>query len=424
MVQTHIPGRTTPVISEPKSIEATGLDIGLITELVLKALYARGSVLARDLVDELCLPYVGVLERVLTLAKREELVEVTGSNGIGELAYRFALTAKGFARAQELRERNGYVGPAPVPIEAYREVVRQQSVRGLRVTPSDIHRALGDLVFDQAVIDQLGQALNSGQAIFLFGRPGNGKTALARCIADVFGGTVYVPHAVLVDGQIIRVFDRHHHHPVSEPAPHNVDRRWMLCTRPSIMVGGELTMEGLDLIYDPPSRVYEAPLQMRANNGVLLIDDFGRQQVSPRALLNRWIVPLEQRVDFLTLHTGKQVEIPFEGLLLFSTNLRPTDLVDEAFLRRIPNKIHIGNPSVRQFALIFQRQCQALGVPFDQQGLAYLLRTYYVNKRELRACHPRDILRALVGAARYLGQEPRLTPELIDRACRSYFVDP
>ncbi|MER3486299.1 MAG: AAA family ATPase, partial [Chloroflexota bacterium] len=182
--------------------------------------------------------------------------------------------------------------------------------------------------------------------------------------------------------------------------------------------------EALDLIYEPHARVYEAPLQMRANNGVLLIDDFGRQQVSPRALLNRWIVPLEQRVDFLTLHTGKQIEIPFEGLLIFSTNLRPTDLVDEAFLRRIPNKIHIGNPSVRQFALIFQRQCQMLGIPFDQQGLAYLLRTYYLNKRELRACHPRDILRALVGAARYLGQEPRLTPELIDRACHSYFVDP
>ncbi|GBD15585.1 hypothetical protein HRbin26_00476 [bacterium HR26] len=424
-MQTH--ARSTvrpPVITEATSIEETGLDLGLITELLLKTLYARGSMLARDLVEELCLPYVGVLERALTQAKREELVEITGSNGIGELAYRFALTAKGLTRAQELLERNGYVGPAPVTIQAYREVVLQQSLRGRRVTPADIHRTLADLVFDQSVIDALGQALNSGQAIFLFGKPGNGKTALAQRVSEIFGGEVLVPYAVIADGQIIRVFDRHHHHPV-DSAPHpNADRRWVLCKRPAIMVGGELTLEALDLIYEPHARVYEAPLQMRANNGVLLIDDFGRQQVSPRALLNRWIVPLEQRVDFLSLHTGKQIEIPFEGLLIFSTNLRPTDLVDEAFLRRIPNKIHIGNPSVRQFALIFQRQCQMLGIPFDQQGLAYLLRTYYVNKRELRACHPRDILRALVGAARYLGQEPRLTPELIDRACHSYFVDP
>lgn len=413
-----------PVITEATSIEETGLDLGLITELLLKTLYARGSMLARDLVEELCLPYVGVLERALTQAKREELVEITGSNGIGELAYRFALTARGLTRAQELLERNGYVGPAPVTIQAYREVVLQQSLRGRRVTPADIHRTLADLVFDQSVIDALGQALNSGQAIFLFGKPGNGKTALAQRVSEIFGGEVLVPYAVLADGQIIRVFDRHHHHPVGSTPHANADRRWVLCKRPAIMVGGELTLEALDLIYEPHARVYEAPLQMRANNGVLLIDDFGRQQVSPRALLNRWIVPLEQRVDFLTLHTGKQIEIPFEGLLIFSTNLRPTDLVDEAFLRRIPNKIHIGNPSVRQFALIFQRQCQMLGIPFDQQGLAYLLRTYYVNKRELRACHPRDILRALVGAARYLGQEPRLTPELIDRACHSYFVDP
>ncbi|MCM8749075.1 ATP-binding protein [Thermomicrobiaceae bacterium CFH 74404] len=413
-----------PVIAEATSIEETGLDLGLITELLLKTLYARGSMLARDLVEELCLPYVGVLERALTQAKREELVEITGSNGIGELAYRFALTARGLTRAQEMLERNGYVGPAPVTIQAYREVVLQQSLRGRRVTPADIHRALAELVLDQSVIDALGQALNSGQAIFLFGKPGNGKTALAQRVAEMFGGEVLIPYAVIADGQIIRVFDRHHHHPVGS-APHaNADRRWVLCKRPAIMVGGELTLEALDLIYEPHARVYEAPLQMRANNGVLLIDDFGRQQISPRALLNRWIVPLEQRVDFLTLHTGKQLEIPFEGLLIFSTNLRPTDLVDEAFLRRIPNKIHIGNPSVRQFALIFQRQCQMLGIPFDQQGLAYLLRTYYVNKRELRACHPRDILRALVGAARYLGQEPRLTPELIDRACHSYFVDP
>ncbi len=374
------------------------------------------------MVEALCIPFTGILERALNQAKREELLEVTGSNGIGELAYRYALTNKGHQRAQEYLARNGYIGPAPVPIEQYRTVVTAQSLRNAPVTPAAIRRALGKLVFSPLVLDQIGQALNSGQAIFLFGKPGNGKTALAQRVTAMYGGAVFVPHAILVDSQIIRVFDRHHHHPLAEQPP--CDRRWVLCERPLIQVGGELTLEQLDLIYDERNRVYEAPLQLRANNGVLLIDDFGRQRISPRALLNRWIVPLEQRIDILTLHTGKQVEVPFEGLVIFSTNLQPTDLVDEAFLRRIPNKIHLGNPSVQQFAEIFRSQCEEFGVPFDPQGLAYLLRTYYVGKRELRACHPRDILRALVGAARYLGREPRLTPDLIDRACQSYFINP
>jgi len=418
----QIETNSLPVLTQPASLEEAGLDRQLVLELALKFLYAHGTQTARELVDALCLPFAGLLERALSQAKREELVEITGSNGIGELGYRYALTSKGHQRAQEFLARNGYIGPAPVPIEQYRQVVAAQSLRHRSVTPGMIRQALGPLVFTDSVLDQIGQALNSGQAIFLFGKPGNGKTALAQRVVAMYGGAVFIPHAILVDTQIIRVFDRHHHHPLPEQP--TGDRRWMLCARPLIQVGGELTLEQLDLMYDERNRLYEAPLQLRANNGVLLIDDFGRQRVPPRALLNRWIVPLEQRIDILTLHTGKQVEVPFEGLVIFSTNLQPTDLVDEAFLRRIPNKIHLANPTVQQFAEIFRRQCEELGVPFDQRGLAYLLRTYYVGKRELRACHPRDLLRALIGAARYLGQEPRLTPDLIDRACRSYFIDP
>ncbi len=415
-------GDSLVALPQPATLEEAGLDLQLLVELALKYLYAHGGQTARDLVEALCVPYAGLLERALIQAKREELIEVTGSNGIGELGYRYALTTKGHLRAQEFLARNGYIGPAPVPIEQYRTVVQAQSIRRVPVTPEAVRRALGRLVFSDIVLDQIGQALNSGQAIFLFGRPGNGKTALAQRVTAMYGGAVFVPYAILVDAQIIRVFDRHHHHPVAQqPAG---DRRWILCERPLLQVGGELTLEQLDLIYDERNRFYEAPLQLRANNGVLLIDDFGRQRVPPRAILNRWIVPLEQRIDILTLHTGKQIEVPFEGLVIFSTNLQPTDLVDEAFLRRIPHKIHLGNPTVQQFAEIFRMQCEEFGVPFEPQGLAYLLRTYYVGKRELRACHARDILRALVGAARYLGREPRLVPDLIDRACRSYFIDP
>lgn len=410
------------VLPVPSTLEEAGLELQLVVELALKYLYAYGSLTARDLVEALCLPYANILERALLQAKREELVEITGSNGIGELAYRYTLTGKGNQRAQEYLARNGYIGPAPVPLEHYRHVVAEQSLRRISVTPEAIRAALGRLVFSQMVLDQIGQALNSGQAIFLFGKPGNGKTALAQRVAQMYNGGVHVPHAILADTHIIRVFDRHHHHPVAKQP--TGDRRWVLCQRPLIQVGGELTLEQLDLIYDERNRVYEAPLQLRANNGILLIDDFGRQRVSPRTLLNRWIVPLEQRIDILTLHTGKQIEVPFEGLVIFSTNLQPTDLVDEAFLRRIPNKIHLGSPTVQQFAEIFRYQCDELGVPFDPLALAYLLKTYYVGKRELRACHPRDILRALVGAARYLGQEPRLTPDLIDRACQTYFINP
>jgi predicted ATPase with chaperone activity len=284
---------------------------------------------------------------------------------------------------------------------------------------------MSDMVVYDATVDQVGQAVNTGRSMFLFGEPGNGKTAIAERMAELLGGYVLIPHAIMVDGQIIKVLDVQNHKPIPVP-PGRVeyDRRWVLCKRPAVMVGGELTLTSLDLVYDPISKVYEAPLQMKANNGMFLIDDFGRQQVRPSDLLNRWIVPLEKRVDFLTLKTGKKIEIPFEEVIVFSTNLKPRDLVDDAFLRRIQSKIHVVNPTANQYREIFRRQCEHFNIPFDQQGLVHLLKEHYVKEqRELRACHPRDILRIMIGIAKYLDVSPSLDPDLLDRACTSYFVD-
>lgn len=420
------PGATTRILSarEPSAIEQTGLDLAFITDLTVKAIYFQSMITAQALTDLLCLPYFNVIERALAHLKRDEMVEVAGTQGFGELAYQYLVTPKGAARAQELLERNSYVGPAPVPLPAFIDMVNRQSIRTAHVTPAQVRRATADLVFDDTVLDAIGQAINTGRSMFLFGDPGNGKTALAERIAQMLGGHVLIPHAVLVDGQIIKVLDLQNHEPIPTAGRTDFDRRWVLCKRPAVMVGGELTLSSLDLVYDPITKVYEAPLQMKALNGMFLIDDFGRQQVRPADLLNRWIVPLEKRIDFLTLHTGKKIEIPFDELIVFSTNLQPRDLVDEAFLRRIQNKVHIGNPSVNQFREIFRQQCEALQVPFDQEGLVYLLREFYVKpKRELRACHPRDILRTLIGIARYLDVAPTLNPDLIARACGTYFVE-
>lgn len=408
---------------EPASCEETGLETSFLLDLLLKLLYTQGALPAYVLVEQLCLPYPHVVERVLSQAKREELVEVTGTNGLGELGYRYSLTSQGTRRAREALERNGYIGPAPVPFTAYLEVVREQSLQRLRVQRDALLAALGGLHFEQSLLEQLGQALNSAHAIFLYGKPGNGKTALAQRFAAMFGGTVLIPHAIIIDQQIIRIFDPHVHHAIELPRRTIGDRRWVRCERPSVLVGGELTLDAFDLKPSSQPGVMEAPIHLRANNGVFIIDDFGRQAFQPQALLNRWIIPLEERRDFLTLRNGKQIEVPWDGLLVLSTNLSPSALADEAFLRRIPAKIALGNPSVQQFAKIFEDQCRAFGIPFDPAGLAYLLRTHYVGKRELRACHPRDILRNLVGAAQFLGIEPRLTPALIDRACQTYFVD-
>jgi predicted ATPase with chaperone activity len=418
---------------EPKSVAETGLEIGFLADLVLKVLYFQGNMAGTDICDVIKLPYIGVVDQVTEFLKREQMVEVKGGTGLNEAAYRLAITNKGSGRASEVLDRGQYVGPAPVPVTAYNKAMRRQTARRVAVNPQTVRTALSQLVLDDKVFDQIGPAINSGRSIFLFGPPGNGKTSIAESMGRIIlNDGIMIPYAIEIDRQVIKVFDDVNHVRIEEDADQpldqhrkstKIDQRWVKIQRPVIIVGGELTLEGLDLVFDDAAMFYEAPYQLKANGGMFLIDDFGRQLVRPRDLLNRWIVPLEKRIDYLTLRTGRKIEVPFEVLIVFSTNLEPRDLVDEAFLRRIRYKIEIDDPSFENYREIFRRVCRAHKVDYDEQGLAYLLQEYYLKpKVKLRACQPRDIIEELLDIAAYQDVEPRLTPELIDLACRNYFV--
>ncbi len=410
----------------PRSVEDTGLSLGFLTDLALKVMYFEGYLSGYELAERMKLPYAGVVDQVLEFLKREKLCEVKGAGGFAEAAYQYAIADKGRLMAREALDRNHYAGPAPVPLEAYSEAIRKQPLGQVVVHQRTMRQALAHLVVSEETFSQLGPAVNSGKSIFLFGPPGNGKTAIAESIGQmVLGNAMYIPYAVEVDGQVIKVFDSVNHVLAEPPASaRSVDPRWVCIRRPVITTGGELTLEALDLVYDETNKYYEAPYQMKANGGMLLIDDFGRQQVRPRDLLNRWIVPLEKRVDYLTLHTGRKIEVPFDVLIVFSTNLAPKDLVDEAFLRRIRHKIEIKNPTFDEYREIFRRVCASRGVPYSDEGLRYLLQEYYIKpRRPLRACHPRDIVDQLLDIARYLNVPPTLSKDLIDRACSAYFVE-
>lgn len=417
---------------KPKSIKETGLTLGFLADLAVKIMYFEGYISGYEIAERMKLPYAGVMDEVLEFLKREQFCEVKGAGGLGESGYQYVISVKGSEKAREVLDRGQYVGPAPVPLEAYMDAFRRQPLQNVAIHQRVMRQALSHLVLNERIFSQLGPAVNSGRSVFLYGPPGNGKTTIAESIGMmIFRDNIYVPYAVEVDGQIIKVFDSINHRPVKESEGASsskrgdrIDKRWVKIHRPFIVVGGELTLESLDLVYDNVSKYYEAPFQMRANGGMFLIDDFGRQQVRPRDLLNRWIVPLEKRVDFLTLHTGRKIEIPFDVLIVFATNLAPTDLVDEAFLRRIRHKIEIRDPSFEEYREIFKRICAQKGVPYDEKALAYLLQEHYIKpKIPLRACHPRDIIDQLVDIARYQNRPPALTKDLIDKACEAYFVE-
>jgi predicted ATPase with chaperone activity len=436
-----IPAADAPVIEGPSAppVPETVADTGLLPEtiadLLLKMLYVQGARSGQQLVEAICLPFP-ILDDLLLKLQHERMIEVKRTVGAGRGGYIFEISAAGADAARDAMAANQYVGPAPVPIFQYNAWIERQSVRHLHVSRERLAEAFAELVLPDTVLDTLGPAVNSARSLFIFGDSGNGKTHIAETIAGIFGQTFFLPHAVDVHGQIMVVYDPVYHQVDEEPEARiagdpdwlrrvpEYDRRFVRVRRPVVVTGGELTLEQLDLQYDTNTKMYQAPFQVKANGGVLIVDDFGRQRVPPRDLLNRWIVPLEKRMDYLTLHTGSKFPVPFDCLLIFATNLDPSALVEEAFLRRIHYKIRMHSPERTQYEEIFRRCCAARGIPYRPEAVAQLYRDYYEARSiRPRGCHPRDITDHVCDIARFQLIEPELTPEILDSACRTYFLD-
>lgn len=416
------PETESPVnpIPAPESIAEVGVPKAVLEDLALKTLHIAGSLSLLELASKMRLTY-GVVDDLCRRFRTEQLCELSGMNGnVPQLA----ITSRGRTRALELFSVNQYVGAAPVSSETYAHVVRQQSVRNFEVHASDVLRAFSDLVLDDSMLKKLGTAMNSGSSIFLYGPSGAGKTSIATALSRVLAlDPVWIPFAVEVDGQIITVYDRNVHIQANDAISQSNDARWVLCHRPTVLVGGELTIEMLDLQLNPVTRFYTAPVQMKANNGALIIDDFGRQRLRPGELLNRWVVPLDRGIDFLTLAGGKSVQVPFELFVVFATNLNPTELADAAFLRRIQTKIRVDAVSRQQFHEIFRRVCRDSGLSCDA-GIVDESIDMIQNKLKepLRACHPRDIVNQIRWEASYEKREPRLDRDALLAAVDAYFV--
>lgn len=422
----------------PSKWEDLGLELPFLFDLALRTIYTRGHVTGGELADSMAIPFA-VINPVFQAMRKQSLVDIVAQRGnSGDASFVYAIKPpKGEDALRDALSKTSYIGPAPVPFADYVESVMAQTIKRLVVTRRSIQRAFEDLVITDEAFNEIGPAINSAQSIFFFGYPGNGKTSVAERITRLMGDAIYVPHAVEANGQIIKVYDPIQHTAVREddapsqqPVTESIlkrgpqsDQRFVRVKRPTIVVGGELTLPMLDLRYNEVGKFYEAPLQMKANGGIFMIDDFGRQQCRPMDLLNRWIVPLEKKYDYLNTTTGTKVEVPFDQLLIFSTNLDPSQLADEAFLRRIKFKIEIRDPDESQYRRIWELVCRSKRVEFDERGVDYLIQKWYrPHSRPFRMCQPRDILDQMMSIAKYNMERVNFSPDLIDAACTTYFI--
>jgi predicted ATPase with chaperone activity len=411
--------------TQPRSLQEAGLSEGLVESLICKRLLVAGQQSGRALAEYVCLSY-GLVEDIFQRLRTRQILTHKGAAALNDYVY--TLTDQGRETAQYMLETCAHQGSAPVPLSDYINSIEAQTIQGEVPRKPQLEEAFREVSVPPDLFARLGPAISSGTGLFLYGAPGNGKTTLAERVTRAFGQEIWIPRVILAEGELIKLFDPAYHTVVTNTQRKLLrsdthDPRWVKIRRPTVVVGGELTMDSLELRHNSQTNVSEAPLQMKSNGGSLLIDDFGRQRMNPIELLNRWIVPLEKRYDFLTLASGKSIQVPFDQLILFSTNLEPRDLVDEAFLRRIPFKINVPDPDDDEFHHLFQLAAGQFGCEYDATAVEYLLQTHYHSKnRPRRRCHPRDLLLQVRCYCKYNDLPVQMTPEALDRAVENYFT--
>jgi predicted ATPase with chaperone activity len=402
----------------PEDLDTTGLNEKLIEDLIFKLLHSQGVMTGRQIADEICLHFK-IVEPILLDLKQELFLAYKSHAGVNDFVY--MLADQGRAKALIAAESTAYVGSAPVPFNEYLKSVERQSIQKENPGLEELRDAFHDLVLEPYVFYTLGPAINSGRGVFLYGAPGNGKTSIAKRVHKCFKDAIYIPKTLLVSGELLKFYDPQWHKAVEDKGV-QYDRRWIRIERPAVIVGGEMDLDSLEIKYNPQTKISEAPLQMKANCGTFVVDDFGRQRISPRDLLNRWILPLEKRIDFLTLSNGIKFQVPFDELLIFCTNIDPKELLDEAFLRRIPYKVKLRDPSEEKFRHIMKFLAPQYNIAYDEAMVDYLIDKYFRDKRPFRSCHPRDILEQIVNASAYQRIKPRMTKDLIKLAAFNYFA--